>query len=103
MHIVSSYFAYYANSANSADICIKYILSMYDICCIYMYILTILLLCPTAGAREMLQRLRGGGELLWLLGWPRLLAGQGSCQGSPYLANPLHGFCQNCKMTKTSR
>ena len=81
MHIVSSYFAYYANSANSADICIKYILSMYDICCIYMYILTILLLCPTAGAREMLQRLRGGGSCCGCWAGPGCWLGRVAARG----------------------
>ena len=69
---------------------------------IYVYSDNIATLSHSRSKRNAAEA-EGGGELLWLLGWPRLLAGQGSCQGSPYLANPLHGFCQNCKMTKTSR
>ena len=39
---------------------ILHILFIYCICCIYMYILPTLLLCPAAGAREMLRRRQRG-------------------------------------------
>ena len=51
--------------------------SMYYICHIDMYILPILLLCPTAGAREMQQQQRRRGLLLlWGLPccWPAWVA-----------------------------
>ena len=50
----------------TAYICLKCIFSMYYICCMYTYILPILLLCPAAGAREMLlwrRDVQGGGPV----------------------------------------
>ena len=83
VHILHMLHAYLACITYVYLACITYvayvihaIFSMYYICCIYMYILPILLLCPATGALEMLllQRRLAAGLL-------RLQAGPGGAPG----------------------